>query len=379
VRFCIAIPVCGQANFLPTALESIRVQTQNVQLAVMDATADDTVQKVVESYRDLVSYRRHGPDSGQASAIQEGWDHTNGEIVAWLCADDYLFPDTLEFVEQVFRGCPDVDVVYGDSVFVDGDGRFIGYFPEIQSDISCIEEGCCISQPSCFVRRTALDRVGPLNPDLHYIMDWDLWTRLYRSGAKFHYLQKPLSIVRIYQGTKSSSRSWRRFSEIGSHLWQNTSAMKTAKSLLGFYIYDLLTCRVTGLERILLRGIDLYRSFKRRMGRPDRSREDTHHGLSSYGNEVRGEVDVFLPWYNPLPVTEVIVRCDLESAPYCDLNGVQLPAKPGSHFVFEVGGADFASHELKLRLSSKTEGAWHLYAVECRPGLPDTAVAQLAS
>jgi glycosyltransferase involved in cell wall biosynthesis len=44
VKFSIAIPIYQQANFLPSALESIRVQALDVQLAVVDATPDDSVQ-----------------------------------------------------------------------------------------------------------------------------------------------------------------------------------------------------------------------------------------------------------------------------------------------------------------------------------------------
>jgi glycosyltransferase involved in cell wall biosynthesis len=127
--FSLALPVRYHANFLPFALESVRAQCADIQVAVMDATPDQSVQKVLERYGDLLSYRRHGPDAGQASAIQEGWDHTDGDIVAWLCADDYYFPNALEAVESVFIGHPEVDVVYGDAVFVDEADQFIGYFP----------------------------------------------------------------------------------------------------------------------------------------------------------------------------------------------------------------------------------------------------------
>jgi glycosyltransferase involved in cell wall biosynthesis len=364
VQFSLAIPVYGQANFLPSAIESIRVQAWNVQLAVMDATPDDSVQTVLEKYQELLRYHRHGHDSGQTAAIQEGWDNTNGEILAWLCADDYYFPDALDAVKGVFINCPDVDVVYGDSVFVDEAGRFLGYFPEINSDISSILKGDCISQPSCFVRRTAFDAIGRLNADLQYIMDWDLWTRLYHSGAKFHYLKKPLSVVRMHEGTKTASRTWRRFLEIGRHLWLNATPATTIRSLLGFYYQDLLTGHVSGFELVLLKVLDFYRQQKRHFKNTNRPIRRFNYGLSPYGNEVENDVDVFLPWYSKLLPSVIRVRCDLETAPEVYLNGLLLSAKPNTQFCYEIPVIDFSSYLLHLRLWSSVGKTWHLQVVE---------------
>jgi len=363
VQFSIAIPVYRQANFLPSALESIRVQARDVQLAVMDATPDDSVQEVLENYRRLLSYHRHGPDAGQTAAIQEGWDNTDGEIVAWLCADDYFFPDTFDAVKRVFISHPDVSVVYGDSVFVDEVGQFLGYFPEIDSDISSISKGCCISQPSCFVRRTALEKVGRLNSKLHYIMDWNLWTRLYRSGAKFHYLNKPLSVVRMYEGTKTSSRSWMRFFEIGRHLWLNATPTAAVRSLIGFYYQDLLSGQVIGFEQFLLKTLNFYRQQKCRFRDPSRLSRRFNYGLSPHGNEVECQADVFLPWYNQLPPAVVWVRCDLETAPEVYLNGQRLSVKTGSRFCYEIPAIDLSSL-FHLQLSSPKDKVWHLHAVK---------------
>jgi glycosyltransferase involved in cell wall biosynthesis len=364
VKFSIAIPVCGHANYLPSSLESIRVQASEFQVAVMDATPDDSVQAVLSKYCDILHYKRHGHDSGQASAIQEGWDHTDGEIVVWLCADDYYFPDTLDSVKSIFISCPDVDVVYGDSVFVDESNHFICYFPGINSDISSILKCDCISQPSCFVRRTALETIGGLNTKLHYIMDWDLWTRLYRSGAKFHYLNKPLSVVRMYKGSKTSSRSWRRFFEIARHLLLNTTMTAVVKSLVGFYYQNLLSGHVTGYEFFILKMLNFFRHQKHHFQNKNGLIRRFNYGLSPHDNEVENKADVFMPWYNKLPPAILMVRCDLEIAPEVYLNGLHLSAKPNTQFCYEITAIDLSSYLLHLRLSSSMGKIWHLQTVE---------------
>ena len=366
MQFSIAVPVFNQANFLSFNLESIRVQSQNVQLAIMDATVDDSVQNVLKKYQNMIFYSRHGADEGQTSAIQEGWDKTNGEIVSWLCADDYYFPDTLDAVKHVFANNPDVDIVYGDSVFVDGSDNFFGYFPEIKTNIESILKGSCISQPSCFVRRSALDKIGKLNSKLHYIMDWDLWTRLYHSGARFQYINKPLSVVRMYDGTKTSSRSWRRVFEINRHLWWNTTPIFAVRSMVGFYHQDLLSNKVGRFEKIILNAMNFYRKQKYQLLNYNRPDKIFNYGLSPYNNEVANRVEIFLPWYSQNPPKGISVSCDLENAPEASLNGSQLSIKNGAKYCYEIPVIDFSSHLLHLQLSSPGGIKWHLNSVGFR-------------
>jgi glycosyltransferase involved in cell wall biosynthesis len=364
VRFCLAIPVCNHANFLPSALESIRAQRSDIRVAVMDATPDESVQKVLERFGDLLSYRRHGPDAGQTAAIQEGWDHTDGDIVAWLCADDYYFPNALDAVEEVFIRHPEVDVVYGDAVFVDDAEQFIGYFPIGQFGTSSIEREDFICQPSCFVRRTALARIGRLNPDLHYIMDWDLWTRLYRAGAKFRYLSQPLSVVRMYRGTKTASRSRARFKEIGRHVARNASPIAALRSLSGFYYQDLKTLDVNGFERVLLRLMEFYSRQKKRFTGSDTGGALNTYGLSRHGNAVTGEADVFLPWYKPSPPVGLWVRSDLDVEPDVHLNGTRLSCKSGTGFCYDIQALRLSTPLLSLKLSCAARKSWTLHGVQ---------------
>lgn len=363
MRFSLAIPVCNHANFLPSALESIRAQRSDIRVAVMDATPDESVQKVLERFGDLLSYRRHGPDAGQTAAIQEGWDHTDGNIVAWLCADDYYFPNALDAVESVFVEHPEVDVVYGDAVFVDESDQFFGYFPIGLFATSSIEREDFICQPSCFVRRTALERIGRLNSNLHYIMDWDLWTRLYHSGAKFHYLNKPLSVVRMYPGTKTASRSLERFKEIAAHVSRNASRLSALRSLAGFYYQDLRTSDVTGLEKLVLAALQFYSRHKRRLKNSPMD-ERNSYGFSRSGNNVIGEANVFLPWYKQSPPVGVRIRCGLATAPDVHLNGIRLVCQPGTAFVFDIPAPSIFVPLLHMKLKSRTQETWQLEGLQ---------------
>ena len=366
--FSIAMPVLGQACFLPTALLSVQAQTARFQLAVMDATPDNSVQDILKNYSELLSYSRHGPDAGQSAAIQEGWDNTEGDIVAWLCADDYYFPYALEEVDKVFSRHPEVDVVYGDSVLVDRDGNFLRYFLDIDENISNILKRCCISQPSCFLRRRALERMGKLNTELHYIMDWELWTRLYQTGARFYYLNKPLSTVRMYPDTKTASRSKARYAEINRHLKKNVCFFSRIRVLLGFYYADMKMQRKSVLTTFAFYFLNLLRSIKNIIEKYTKGRKALLYGFETSSNLVKGECEVVLPFNGKCLPCRLVIECR-------NVNALQVYVNDCIQNVFSVScygrncryvvmiQEGLVDGFLKLNLSSSSTKSWQLISV----------------
>ena len=366
--YSIAIPVLGQAKFLSTALSSLQAQTCPFQLAVMDATPNHSVQDVLENYTGILSYRRHGQDSGQSAAIQEGWDHTDGDIVSWLCADDYYFPYVLEEVDKIFAAHPDVDVVYGDSVFVDREGNFLRYCLDINEDLSTIFKTCCISQPSCFLRRSALDRMGKLNTRLHYIMDWDLWTQLYKAGAKFYYLNKPLSAVRMYPETKTASRSKARYAEINRHLKENMGFLSRMRVLLGFYYSDMKMGRKSVLERAIFYLLNRLRSVKNVIWKYSKKKNPILYGFECSSNLVKSECEVFLPFYGKCLPRQLVINCrnvnTLQVYVNNSMQNVSSSSSRGDHYSYVVKiKEDLIGSILKLNLSSSSTKPWRLISV----------------
>ena len=212
LTFAIVIPNLNQSHFLPSALESLRQQSNPFNLALVDGGSTDNFKEVIEPYSDMIGLLQSEPDAGQAAAIRDGLDRIPGNIVAWLNADDYYFPDTLTRVAHYFEKDQEVDVIYGDAVHVSSAGYFLSYFPAIQEfnaiDLTRVNFIC---QPACFVRRRAYEQAGKVDPALHYTMDWDLWCRLAACGAKFRYVNEVLAAVRYYPATKTLSRTRRRY------------------------------------------------------------------------------------------------------------------------------------------------------------------------
>lgn len=295
-RFAIAMPVCDQAEFIRTALRSLQAQRVPFDLAVLDATRDDSVQRVVREFGGIVHWGYHHPDDGQAAAIATGWANTRGDILGWLNADDYYYPDTLASVQAVFDSNPDVDVVYGHAAHVDLNGHFENYYNGISDDAADVLHNCPIAQPACFVRRRAIDRIGGIDTSLHYTMDWDLWVRLQESGAKFRFLDRPLAVVTIHPATKTMSGITARYAEMDRILARHNGWASRRWVLFQHRLHDTLyrMMSATGLMRPMAnRAMTLIKYLRFGLGK----QQPPILGLRPWSNRIVGTGQIRLPIY----------------------------------------------------------------------------------
>jgi len=370
INFALVIPNFNQSHFLPYALESLRCQSVPFKLAVMDGGSTDNFTQAIQPYSGIISYVRSGPDDGQAAAIKEGFAAVDGDIVAWLNADDYYFPGALDKVMNFFMAHPDVDVVYGDAVHVNREGFFLSYFPPIQEfNARDLTRTCFICQPACFVRRSVYEKIGGVNPSLHFTMDWDLWCRLANSGAKFYYLHDVLAAVRYYPGTKTLSGNKQRYLEI----WQ--MERKYGKRLLplswpGFYLFDLIFKeKRTIRENLTLSFLQFLRKKKKRFIQMKNSGVDAEfvsYGFHRWKSEVVGQGTIYLPWYDKRQWNKINLQVTPDHCRYSisvnDAHPEILLAADGR---ISIVAPSFAQPKIKLSIECLDQHRWSLLDFSC--------------
>lgn len=296
MQYSISVPIGAWNDLLPATLKSLACQSATVQIALLDASNDARVKAVADEFDHLLAYRRHGPDLGQSDAILEGWNNTSGEILGWLNADDSLFPEAMEAASQRFKEDPELDIVYGHSTIIDGDDRMRGYHFNVEPPGERLREGCIISQPSCFFRRKTYDAVGGLNRDLHYVMDWDLWLRLHVHGAKFGFIDTPMSRVLWDEQTKSASFNSKRRRELRSLIEAYTPTEKQDAIFRAFAIHsysDMIwpaALRTKALRYLRGSGSELFGVRADGCLLPDAELHLVHY-LDAAASEVRVKVD----------------------------------------------------------------------------------------
>jgi glycosyltransferase involved in cell wall biosynthesis len=355
LKFCISVPVGGYHPFLERCLCSLATQIENdkgyeLTIAFLDASGDDRVKEIADKFDFILSYRRHAPDGGQSAAILEGWEACPGDILGWLNADDILFPDALSNAAAVFASNNAVDVVYGHSTIVDENFRTRGYHWAVEPPGPRLLEAGIISQPSCFFRRSAYERAGGLNRDLHYTMDWDLWIRMFKSGAKFKFIDQTLSMVLWAEATKTASFNKLRRREIDAILNDNLDATSKRRVFRSFAIHHFLEkLRPEALKRFVFRALIRGRN--------------TINGISGDGKMHDG-ASIIMAHYASEPKNAIIIEVDDASAITriaCPDNEIASWSRPGDRLYVIFRKPINAGNSAKLIFSTNQTKSLHMH------------------
>jgi glycosyltransferase involved in cell wall biosynthesis len=212
-------PTYNSARFLRDTLRSVRLQEAGggvEHVAVDDGSTDDSI-AILEEQGDRIVFSANA-HVGLAGTMNAALRLARGSWVGWLNADDFYLPGVLAGVMR--HASDDVDVIHGDTIFVDVEGRVLRLVPGHEAHPRVLRRyGPFMHTSSVFVRRGLLPE-DAWDVALTQLLDWDLWLRLAEAGARFRYLPTPFS-------------AFRRHSE---QLSQNVTAEHD-------YEYDLLAVR----------------------------------------------------------------------------------------------------------------------------------------
>jgi glycosyltransferase involved in cell wall biosynthesis len=202
----IVTPSFNQGAFIGDTIESILAQDYaHIEHIVIDGGSTDDTIGVLQHYNEKISWTSE-PDRGQSDAINKGFLKARGEILTWLCADDVYERNTVSTVVSFFEEHPATSMVYGECLYIDAAGQIIGTYPGGQFDVTALLPFCFIPQPTAFIRKSVLDRVGFVDAELHFAMDLDLWARIAANG-RVDFIPSVLARYRLHDGTKTVSAS----------------------------------------------------------------------------------------------------------------------------------------------------------------------------
>jgi GT2 family glycosyltransferase len=167
---------------------------------VIDALNDPRITLVTE------------PDSGQSDALNRAIRRARGEWICWLNVDDVLFPGLFATAEA----SADVDIVYGDFDWIDGEGRALRRVtpPAELSQERLLSDGCYFFSGAALFKRSLFERFGGLDEGLRYTMDYDFYLRI-APHVRARYVPRTLGAFRVHGDSKTSALTWGIFRETG--------------------------------------------------------------------------------------------------------------------------------------------------------------------
>ena len=179
-KITIITPTYNQGQYIEQTIESVLEQGYpNLEYMIFDGGSEDNTIEIIKKYGKHLSFWVSEPDKGQSDAINKGLQQATGDVVNWLNSDDYYEPNCLQTVAECFLD-EQVNVVCGRSNLFKEDGKIVqesagtDVYP---NNLAKTIGWARIDQPETFFRKTAIDKMGLLEPSFHYVMDKEWWIR----------------------------------------------------------------------------------------------------------------------------------------------------------------------------------------------------------
>jgi glycosyltransferase involved in cell wall biosynthesis len=176
----IVTPSYNTGPFIAETLRSVRDQAYpRVEHIVLDSGSTDETLQVLEQFPN-VTLIRNAPGS-MCDKLNLGFSLARGDVVAWLCADDYYCPGAIAKAVEALQQNPETALVYCNDLRVDELSVEIRRTPSRQTrHRELVQEQNYLPNPTVFMRREALAAVGAVDIRFPLVCDWDLWIRISR-------------------------------------------------------------------------------------------------------------------------------------------------------------------------------------------------------
>jgi len=160
----VVIPAHNEAGYLPTCLKSIKQQTldpKRYEVIVVDDHSDDQTATIAKQFGVKVIKSKVTP--GKSSALNQGVEIAEGEIITAVDADSQLPPNFLAKVKEAFESDPHLDAYTGVGRLVDKGRTF---YPELLCSLTDLVSAFLfrwfpfLTGPGHAVRKSTLEKVG---------------------------------------------------------------------------------------------------------------------------------------------------------------------------------------------------------------------------
>lgn len=202
----IIIATYNAERTLDRCLQSIVPQlTDECELILIDGNSKDGTNKIIDSYRNNISYTISEADKGIYDAWNKGIRIAQGKWIAFIGADDILLPNAINTYLDCIHNTPNIDsydYICAHNEYVDMNGKILKILGKAPKWSAMKKMMPAAHVASLHHKHNLFEATGGYNLDYKICADYEM---LIRKKNKFKYLMLDAHIARMIVGGMSFS------------------------------------------------------------------------------------------------------------------------------------------------------------------------------
>ena len=195
------ITVCyNSAKTIEETIISVISQNYSfIEYIIIDGGSTDETRDIIKKYESHISYWHSEPDKNMYDALNKGLKKVTGDLWIALNSDDYFFDNNvLNIVSSTYlnQSKNKFGAYFGNILKKEEESyRNISLFP-INYKLLLASEHCSfMPQPSTFLTREVISKIGFFNIEYCYASDYDYFLRV-TEVYKVKHINKPITVFR---------------------------------------------------------------------------------------------------------------------------------------------------------------------------------------
>ncbi len=198
MKFSVVTASLGQLGWLKRCVRSVADQTGvEIEHVVQDAGTEGIAECGLRIADGAAHYEQRlfvEKDRGMYDALNRGFARATGEVISILNCDEQYLPGALAKVRAVFEAKPEADMVVGDWLLIEPEGRLQAFRRATKLRASMILTNHLYDFTcAMFFRRRVLERGIRFDENYRAAGDADFVARLLRTGVRVEYLRDYLA------------------------------------------------------------------------------------------------------------------------------------------------------------------------------------------
>lgn len=230
-------------RFITQALESIFAQNDvDFEIILVDnGSTDDTMERIAPYRADpRLRVFVNETNLGSTGNHNRAYEHSRGEYVVWLSADDQFLPGHFARSLRWYDEHPEIDVFYTEALIALADGVPIGKRGHVGHPPFSYNGGraeypdlfthsCYMCWPTMLFKRSLIEQFGPLD-EAFTGFDHEYVLRLAAGGKTFGFRREPSAIVRFHDAQQTGT-AWHNAGKNVEELLRVTNKFLTSDTL----------------------------------------------------------------------------------------------------------------------------------------------------